>query len=67
MQAVATSLAIAPFPALLGDWMHWVNGVFMTAAFVLTIWSGIDYLVRAYWPTKHDGGAPSATAAGEQA
>jgi CDP-diacylglycerol--glycerol-3-phosphate 3-phosphatidyltransferase len=47
--------------------MHWVNGVFMTAAFVLTIWSGIDYLVRAYWPTKHDGGAPSATAAGEQA
>lgn len=67
LQAIAISLAIAPFPALLGEWMHWVNGAFMTAAFVLTIWSGIDYLVRAYWPKKHDGDAPSATAAGEQA
>lgn len=52
VQAVAISLAIAPFPALLGDWMHWVNTAAMSLAFLLTIWSGIDYLVRAYFPKK---------------
>ncbi|MDJ1371610.1 CDP-diacylglycerol--glycerol-3-phosphate 3-phosphatidyltransferase [Gulosibacter molinativorax] len=52
VQAVAISLAIAPFPALLGDWMHWVNTALMSLAFILTIWSGIDYLVRAYFPKK---------------
>jgi CDP-diacylglycerol--glycerol-3-phosphate 3-phosphatidyltransferase len=67
MQAIAISLAIAPLPALLGDWMHWVNGITMAAAFVLTIWSGIDYLVRAYWPKKTDADGASAQASGEHA
>lgn len=53
LQAVAISLALAPFPALLGDWMHWVNTATMALALVVTLWSGADYLVRAYWrPTK---------------
>lgn len=51
-QAVAISLAIAPFPALFGDWMHGVNTIAMAIAFILTIWSGIDYLVQAYFPKK---------------
>ncbi|MGO1544738.1 MAG: CDP-diacylglycerol--glycerol-3-phosphate 3-phosphatidyltransferase [Gulosibacter sp.] len=54
VQAVAISLAIAPFPAILGDWMHWVNTAVMALAFVLTLWSGIDYLFRAYFPRKRD-------------
>lgn len=48
-QAVALTLALLPLPALLGDWMHWVNTLFMAAALILTLWSGADYLVRAYW------------------
>ena len=44
VQAVAISFALAPLPALLGDWVTIVNVVLMTAAVVLTIASGIDYL-----------------------
>jgi len=44
-QAVALTLALAPFWALLGDWVLWVNGVTMTIAVLLTIASGIDYIV----------------------
>ncbi len=52
VQAVALSLALLPLPALVGDWMHWVNTVFMSAALILTVWSGADYLVRAYWKNE---------------
>lgn len=52
VQALALSLALLPLPALLGDWMHWVNTVFMSAALILTVWSGADYLVRAYWKNE---------------
>lgn len=45
LQSVAITLALAPFPALLGHWMDWVNAVFMAAAFVVTILTGIQYLV----------------------
>jgi len=45
LQSVAITLALAPFPALLGSWMDWVNTVFMAAAFVVTILTGIQYLV----------------------
>ncbi len=44
-QAVALSLALLPFAALLGEWVVWVNIVTMTIAVVLTIASGIDYIV----------------------
>lgn len=52
VQAIAISLAIAPFPALLGDWMNGINTGVMSLAFLLTIWSGLDYLVRAYLPRR---------------
>jgi CDP-diacylglycerol--glycerol-3-phosphate 3-phosphatidyltransferase len=44
-QSVAIALALFPFPALLGDWMNWVNGIAMTIAVILTIASGIDYVI----------------------
>lgn len=47
-QAVALSLALLPLWNLLGGWMHWVNGIVMTIAVILTITSGIDYLWKAY-------------------
>ena len=47
VQAVAIALAIAPFPALLGDWFNLVNTLLMSAAFALTVWSGISYLASA--------------------
>lgn len=44
-QAVALSLALLPLSTLVGDWIWWVNGVTMTIAVVLTVASGIDYVV----------------------
>src|SRR6478736_6721241 len=44
-QAVALSLALLPLWTLVGDWIFWVNGIAMTIAVVLTIASGIDYVI----------------------
>lgn len=44
LQAVAVTLALFPLWNVLGDGMHWVNGVFMTAATVATLVSGADYM-----------------------
>ncbi|WP_374947698.1 CDP-diacylglycerol--glycerol-3-phosphate 3-phosphatidyltransferase [Agreia sp.] len=46
-QSIAISLALVPFPALLGSWFDWVNIITMSIAFVLTVVTGIDYLVQA--------------------
>ncbi|MCS5733152.1 CDP-diacylglycerol--glycerol-3-phosphate 3-phosphatidyltransferase [Herbiconiux daphne] len=48
VQSIAISLALLPFPALLGDWVNWVNAVFMALALILTVVTGIDYLVQAW-------------------
>ena len=47
VQAVAVSFALVPLWSLLGDWMHWVNTGLMTLAVLLTVGSGIEYLVEA--------------------
>ncbi|WP_194408899.1 CDP-diacylglycerol--glycerol-3-phosphate 3-phosphatidyltransferase [Microbacterium cremeum] len=44
-QAVALSLALLPLWNLVGEWIWWVNGITMAIAVVLTIASGIDYVV----------------------
>ncbi len=44
-QAVALSLALLPLASLVGDWIGWVNTVTMWIAVILTIASGIDYVV----------------------
>jgi CDP-diacylglycerol---glycerol-3-phosphate 3-phosphatidyltransferase len=44
-QAVALSLALLPLWTLTGDWIFIVNAIAMTIAVILTIASGIDYVV----------------------
>ena len=46
IQSVAIALYLVPLWVFLGDWMLWVDGVVMGAALVLTVLTGIDYLVR---------------------
>ena len=46
-QAIALSFALVPLWNLVGDWIWWVNGALMSIAVVLTIASGIDYVVTA--------------------
>jgi len=47
VQSFAVAFAIAPFAPIVGDWIVWVNVTLMSAAVVLTIWSGIEYIVNA--------------------
>lgn len=47
VQSVALSFALVPLWTFLGPWILWVNGVLMTLAVVLTVASGIDYVVTA--------------------
>ncbi|WP_120337525.1 CDP-diacylglycerol--glycerol-3-phosphate 3-phosphatidyltransferase [Cryobacterium soli] len=47
MQSVAISLALLPLWLVFGDWIHWVNGIAMTIAVVLTVYTGVEYLVAA--------------------
>ncbi|MFS0733374.1 CDP-diacylglycerol--glycerol-3-phosphate 3-phosphatidyltransferase [Microbacterium sp. 1P10UB] len=44
-QAVALSLALFPLWTVVGEWIWWVNGVTMAIAVILTIASGIDYVI----------------------
>lgn len=44
-QAIAISLALLPLDVLLGEWVFWVNGITMTIAVLLTVASGIDYVL----------------------
>jgi len=44
-QAVALSLALLPLATIVGEWIVWANIVTMWIAVILTIASGIDYVV----------------------
>lgn len=44
-QAVALSLALLPLAPIVGEWIHVVNTITMTIAVILTVASGIDYIV----------------------
>lgn len=44
-QAVALSLALLPLWTIVGDWIHVVNTIAMWIAVILTVASGIDYVV----------------------
>jgi CDP-diacylglycerol--glycerol-3-phosphate 3-phosphatidyltransferase len=46
-QSVAISLALLPLWLVLGDWVHWVNTATMAIALLLTVYTGIEYLVAA--------------------
>jgi CDP-diacylglycerol---glycerol-3-phosphate 3-phosphatidyltransferase len=45
LQSVAITLALAPLPQLLGSWVDVVNTVLMAAAFVITLLTGVQYLI----------------------
>lgn len=47
VQAVAISFALVPLWVPLGDWVHVLNAVLMTAALILTLYSGATYLRQA--------------------
>ncbi|MFJ3381486.1 CDP-diacylglycerol--glycerol-3-phosphate 3-phosphatidyltransferase [Curtobacterium sp. NPDC090217] len=51
LQAVAITLALFPWWNIAGDFARWTNGILMTAAFIATVWSGLDYLWQAW---KHN-------------
>ena len=48
VQAVAVSLYLVPLWLLLGDWVYVFNAIIMGTALILTITTGIDYLVQAW-------------------
>ena len=47
VQSFAVAFAIAPFAPIVGDWINWLNISLMSAALVLTVWSGIEYVWKA--------------------
>lgn len=59
VQAVAISAALLPLWNLVGDSVNIVNTVLMSAAVVLTIVTGIDYLVQAW---RHNRGSKASSA-----
>ena len=44
VQSIAISFALVPLWTVFGPWIHWVNAVLITAAVVLTLWSGLLYV-----------------------
>jgi CDP-diacylglycerol--glycerol-3-phosphate 3-phosphatidyltransferase len=47
LQSVAITLALAPFPVLLGHWVDVLNTVVMAVTVLVTVATGVDYLVQA--------------------
>lgn len=58
VQSIAISLALFPLWTVLGDWVFWVNGAFMTLAVILTVVTGFDYLWQA-WKGRRAKRAPA--------
>lgn len=48
VQSVAIALALVPTWTVVGTWVYWVNGVLMTLAVILTVYSGLDYVWKAW-------------------
>ncbi|CAN5168923.1 CDP-diacylglycerol--glycerol-3-phosphate 3-phosphatidyltransferase [soil metagenome] len=46
LQAVGISLLLFPFWTAVGDWEHWVGWIVMGVALVLTVVSGVDFVVK---------------------
>ena len=57
VQSIAISFALVPLWTVFGHWVDWVNGVLMTAAVILTVWSGLLYVRDAVRLARvgHDG------------
>lgn len=55
-QAIALGFWLTPAWVILGPWLLVVNQVLMAIAVVLTVVTGIDYLVRGLWKKDTSGG-----------
>ena len=53
-QSVSISLALLPFWLVFGEWVHWLNTATMTITVILTVVSGLDYLISAWRLRRHD-------------
>lgn len=53
-QGITISFYLVPVWLLLGDWMHWFNAALMGIMFLLTVVTGVEYLVKAF---RHSGPA----------
>lgn len=56
-QAIALSFALMPLWVWLGDWVHWVNTLTMSVAFILTLWSGLEYVWHWIRSARSEGAA----------
>jgi CDP-diacylglycerol--glycerol-3-phosphate 3-phosphatidyltransferase len=48
VQAIAISLFLVPVWLLFGEWVFWLNYAVMGLALALTVYTGLDYLVKAW-------------------
>ena len=48
VQAVGIALLLTPLWLYLGEWYHWLGWIVLGIAFVLTVYSGLDYLYKAW-------------------
>lgn len=48
VQAVAISFFLVPLSTVLGQWVVWLNWSIMAIAVVLTVYTGLEYLWRAW-------------------
>ena len=48
LQAVTLSMFLLPLVPLLGEWILVVTGILMAATVIVTVATGIDYLVKAW-------------------
>ena len=51
-QFVAITCALLPMQAVMGDSANIINIVLMSAATIITVWTGVDYLVDAWRQNK---------------
>ncbi|MGB3414203.1 MAG: CDP-alcohol phosphatidyltransferase family protein, partial [Microbacteriaceae bacterium] len=50
MQTIAISFFLVPLDHWFGDWIFWVNFTLMGIALVLTLWSGVQYILALRQP-----------------
>ena len=48
VQAIGISLLLVPLWLYLGDWYHWLGWIVLGIALALTVYSGLDYLYKAW-------------------
>lgn len=66
IQTIAISFTLVPLFTWLGDWMLWVNLVWLLFALVLTLSSGVQYLAAAFRATPSSPEQSDSVSKGQQ-